>query len=183
MGTQTLQIPSGGYHTDKQVPSKVTRRQLSRPVHKVRVCRDNRPYALVPFTILGVITTGDYGPMWRVDRDYWVARIVANIGRHDTGTHPNDGTPSGVSMLMNMRRVSSDLSSDSPILTADARLNIAPNHHQDAINDSEDGAFSVDDFAIHRLNEGQHIYPRVSRVGSGRPGTNLVITAVLVPIP
>lgn len=178
-----LPTPEQGLHSAKEVPAQVQRRASARPVHKVRICRDNRAYVAVPFTIPGAVSALDYGPMWRVDRDYWVARMIANIGRHDDATHPNDGTPSGQAMLLNMRRVSVDLADDDPILNADARLNIAVDHHQDAINDQEDGPFDTTDFNIHRLAEGEHIYPRVGQVGSGRPGTGLVVTAILVPIP
>lgn len=173
----------GGLRQDKQVPAKVQRRALSRPVYKRRLCRDNRAYVAVPFTITGTIATGDYGPMWRVDRDYWVAKVIMNVGRHDTDTHPDDGTPSGAAIVANMRRVSVDLSTDVAILASDTRLHIAVDHHQDAINNSEDGGFVEGDFNINRLNEGQHVYPRISQVGSSRPGNNLVVTIVLVPIP
>lgn len=175
--------PASGFHSEQRIPNKVHRRVLGRPVHALRVCDDRRNYVVVPFTIPGAITVADYGPMWWANRDFWIARITANIGRHDEGTHPDDGTPSGTSVLLNMRRVTGDLSLDSAVLVADARLNIGVDHHQDAVNDSEDGAYDESDFAIKRLAEGDHIYPRISRIGSGRPGTGLVVTAVLVPIP
>ena len=170
-------------HQQRQTPGKVERRTLSRPVHKIRLCRDNRNYVFVPFTIDGTIATGDYGPMERMNRDYWIAKVIANVGKHDDGTHPVDGTPSGSAILMNMRRVTGNLGTDSAILASDSRLKIDINHHQDAANNSEDGDLEEADFNVTRLAEGQHIYPRISQVGSGRPGTNLVITVVLVPIP
>ena len=39
------------------------------------------------------------------------------------------------------------------------------------------------DFLIHRLNEHEHMYPEIIQVGSSFAGSNIVITAVLVPIP
>lgn len=183
MPTGLLAPPNHGLHADKQIPSKAQRRTTLRPVYKRRICRDNRVYVSVPFTIPGVVAAVDYGPMWRVDRDYWVARITANAGRHDDATHPNDGTPSGSDMVMNLRRVTVDLTDDQGILASDARLRIGQNHHQDAVNDSEDGAYSTDDFNIHLLEEGEHVYLSVSQVGSTRPGTGLVTTIVMVPIP
>lgn len=176
-------FPDTGLHSAKQIPGEAHRRNLMRKPHKVRICRDDRVYVSVPFTISGVVQAINYGPMWRVDRDYWVARVTANIGRHDDATHPNDGTPSGQSMRINLQRVKADLSSDVGLMNSDGRLNIGINHHQDAVNDAEEGIVQSGDFAIHRLFMGEHLYPRVIRVGSGRPGTGLVVTAVLVPIP
>lgn len=183
MPTGLLASPNHGLHADKQIPSKAQRRTTLRPVYKRRICRDNRVYVSVPFTIPGVVAAVDYGPMWRVDRDYWVAKITVNAGRHSDATHPNDGTPGGQALIGNMRRVSVDLTDDQPILASDARLKIAANHHQDAVNDTEEGRFEVGDFNIHRLGEGEHIYPRVLQIGTTRPGTGVVFTAVLVPIP
>ncbi len=177
------QTPDLGFHSAKQLSGVAHRRTLVRPVHKVRVCHDNRPYVAVPFTIPGVLDDIDYGPMWPVDRDYYVARLTLNLGRHSDATHPNDGTPAGQSILANMRRVSQDLTEDDPILGSDARLRIAVNHHRDAINNEEDGPYEVSDFNIRRLAEGEYIYPRFTQVGTTRPGTGAVITAVLVPIP
>jgi hypothetical protein len=177
-------LPIGGFQTFQHVPSKVHRRSLSRPVYKRRTCSDNRAYFTVPFTILGVQTVADFSPMWRVDQDYWIARLTANVGLHNESTHPNDGTPGGSSIKLNMRRVKgSNLSDDNKILVSNDRLNIAINHHQDSINDEDDGAFDESDFSIKHLAEGDHIYPTVTQVGSGRPGTHLVISIVLVPIP
>jgi hypothetical protein len=147
------------------------------------MCRDNRAYAFVPFTIPGPVEVLDYGPMWRADRDYWIARLVANVGRHDTDSHPNDGTPGGGYIRVNMRRVSRDYSSDISILTADNRLAILEDHHQDVVNDEDTHDFNRADFNIHRLKFGEHIYPSVTAIGSSRPGTGLVVTIVLVPIP
>jgi hypothetical protein len=182
MATQTIPLP-GSVRQDKRVPDQVHRRALARQPHKIRLCRDNRAYALVPFTIPGVVTATDYGPEWRADRDYWIAKIVAEVGRHNTATHPSDGTPAGQAIRANMRRVKSDLSTDVPILGSDSRLRIDVNHHQDAINNGEDGAFEESDFNITRLAEGDRMYVRVLQVGTTRPGTGLVVTAVLVPIP
>jgi hypothetical protein len=176
-------VPSSGLHNEKQIPSKVQRNVLMRTPHKRRICQDNRNYVEVPFTIPGAVQAINYGPMWRADRDYWIAKITANVGRHDTATHPNDGTPGGLAIRINMRRVSVDLSSDAAILTSDLRLVIAENHHQDAVNDEENGRFDENDFNLTRLAEGQHIYPRITQIGTTRPGTGLVVTAVLVPIP
>lgn len=178
-----LYAPASGLHPEMRIPSKVRRRSLSRPAYKRKLCRDDRNYVFIPFTITGAVATGDYGPMWRVDRNYWIARIMANVGKHASGTHPVDGTPSGAALILNMRRVTANLATDSSILASDTRLKIAIDNHQDVVNDAEEGAAVEGDFNILRLDIGEHIYPRVSQVGSGRPGANLVVTAVLVPIP
>ncbi len=176
-------LPIGGFQTFQHISSKVHRRTVNRPVYKRRTCSDNRAYFTVPFTFASTLTVRD-GSMWRVDRDYWIARITANVGTHVEATHPNDGTPSGQSIKVNMQRVKGDdLSQDNKILVSNDRLNIAINHHQDAINDEEDGPADESDFSIKFLKEGDHIYPHIIQVGSGRPGTNMVVAIVLVPIP
>lgn len=178
-----IYTPASGLHSEIHVPSKVRRRGLARPVYNRRLCRDDRNYVFIPFTIQGVLTTGNFGPMWKVDRNYWIARIILNVGRHDDATHPADGTPSGAAIVGNMRRVTKDLSGDAGILANDSRLKVAINHHQDVMNDDEEGDSVQGDFAILMLTTGEHIYPRLTQVGSGRPGTAAVMTAVLVPVP
>lgn len=163
-------------------PEKVRRRLTTRTIHKRRLCKDNRAYFSVPFTITGDIVVGDYAPMWRVDRDCWIAGITANIGKHDASTHPADGTPSGSTLEVNMRRVSTDLSTDAAIIATDSRLSIDIDHHQDWANDNENGAYVESDFNVPTLTEGEHVYVRVGQVGSGRPGSFLVVTLVLVPV-
>lgn len=177
-----LYTPSGGLHTDQRIPNKV-RRRGPRPMHKRRLCRDDRNYVFVPFTIPQPLVVGKTTPMERVDRHYWVARIMANAGTHDDGDHPDDGTPSGQPIIAQMHRVTGDLSSDVGILASDSRLKIAEDHHQDVINDDEEGGPVEGDFNILRLEEGEHIYPEILQIGSGRPGGAVVITIVLVPIP
>jgi hypothetical protein len=174
--------PIGGFKTFQHIPSKVHRRTLDRPVYKRRTCSDNRAYFTVPFTFVGPLTVRD-GSMWRVDRDYWIARLTANVGLHIDGTHPNDGTPSGASIKVNMQRVKKDLSADNKILVSNDRLVIPINRHQDAINDEDDGPYDESDFSIKHLAEGEHIYPHIIQIGSGRPGGTMVVSIVLVPIP
>ena len=177
-------VPEMGMYQAKQVPAQARRWGQVRPTHKVRICADNRVYVAWPFTIAGPVEALPYGPQERADRDYWISRITMEVGRHDDATHPaGDGTPSGQAILGNMRRISRDLTDDQPILNSDSRLRIAPDHHQDAINDEEDGPYDTTDFNIHHLDEGDRFYPQLSQVGSGRPGTLLVMSIILVPIP
>jgi hypothetical protein len=157
---------------------------LARPVFKRRTCQDNRAYFTVPFTFASTLTVSDGSPMWRVDRNYWVARVTANVGLHVEGTHPNDGTPSGQAIRVNMMRVKGDdLATTTGILASDSRLNVPINQHQDAINDENDGAADESDFTVKILHDGDHLFPRIFAVGSGRPGTKMVVSIVLVPIP
>ena len=167
---------------EASVPEKVVRRKLAREPRKRRLCRDNRPYHTVPFTIPGDVEVADYKPMWRVDRAYWVAGVTANIGLHDAGTHPDDGTPSGSPLRVGLRRVSADLSSDVSILDADTRIAIDINHHEDWANDNANGALELSHFNVHELAMGEHVYVSVTQIGSGRPGTDLVVSLVLVPV-
>jgi len=171
---------TSGLHEERSVPNKAHRRSLSRPVHKLRLCRDNRAYAFVPFTVGGAAATGDY-TMWPADRDYWIARITADVGKHDSGTHPNDGTPGGQAIRVNVRRVRGN--TDVAILGSDTRLHINADSHRDAVTDTGDGPLDLGDFNVRKLRAEDHIYLRVSQVGTTRAGNNLVVTVILVPIP
>jgi hypothetical protein len=180
--------PTGSAATFLQVPSKVHRHTLAHPVYKIRSCRDNRVYDVVPFTVAGPIAVGDYGPMWRADRDYWIARATVNIGTHNDNTHPLDGCPTGSAAKFNFIRViAGDPNWTAPtndsVLNSDQRLVVNPNHHQDAINDAEDGAVTTDDFNIHHLEEGEHVFLRILAVGSSVPGIRAVASLTLIPIP
>jgi hypothetical protein len=176
--------PLGGRLQYLEIPAKVHRRTLSRPVYKRQSCTDNRAYTTVPFTVAGPLAVVKYGPEWHADRDYWIARLTLEIGRHDSGTHPaGDGTPGGRQVNANMIRVKADQSSEAGILNSNSRLHVSANNHRDSVNDGEAGAFVSGDFNIHHLNEGDRIYPQFFQVGSTRPGTLAVISIVLVPIP
>lgn len=183
--SQLSQPITTGVRYDILVAPKAFRNtHTARPVTKRRTCRDGRPYVAVPFTIPGVVETRKYDTMWPADRDYWWARMTAVVGRHDELLHPNDGTPSGHDLTANMHQVDkSDNSNDQLVLTSNARLRIAENHHNDAVNNSDDSAFNIDDFRMHRIAAGDVLYVEVFSIGTGRPGTGLVVTAILVPIP
>lgn len=165
----------------KVLPESVHRRRLARQPRKQRLCKDNRNYMSIPYTITPTVSVGDWGPMWRADRDYWIAKVTANCGKHDS-THPNDGCPIGASLQANMIRVKADLSNPAPILTSDTKIAIADGHHQDVANDSENGVLTAGDFALTQLFMGEHVFPRILQVGSTSPGGPLVLTLVLVPV-
>lgn len=175
--------PLGGRTQFLDLPAKAHRRTLSRPVYRRMSCTDNRAYATVPFTVAGTIAVAKYGPQWHADRDYWIARLTLEIGRHDSGTHPNDGTPGGQAVHGNMHRVLASTGADALVLNSNSRLNVQPDHHRDAVNDNEDGAFQSGNFNVLYLNEGDALYIEFTQVGSSRPGTLAVMSAVLVPIP
>lgn len=176
-------VPEIGLHSAKQYPGVAQRRVPSARSHRVRICRDNRAYVVFEWTIPGVVTATSYGPNRPIDRDYWVARIAMSVGRHDSATHPNDGTPAGTDLTANLRRVTVNLASDDPILNSNSRLRITDNKHRDAVNDGDDGHFTEGDFNIKRLGEGELVYPVFPTVGSTRPGTAVVVSLVCVPIP
>lgn len=159
-------------------PEKVHRRDITHriKVGRRRLCRDERNYFVQSFTIKDDIFVDDFAPMWTVDRDYYFAKIRANVGLHN-GDHPDDGTPSGTPIHLNVRVVSADLSTDSAVLDNDARLEIDVNKHFDA-DTVEEGHYN-----IKKLFTGESVYIRVSQVGSGRPGTHLVTSLTLVPVP
>lgn len=177
--------PLGGRQQYLTVPAKVHRRTLERPVYRRQSCTDNRAYSQRDWTIPStIITTGDFGPMEKMDRDYWIARATMVIGRHDPDAHPDDGAPAAASVKANFVWI--DRNNDSnvqTILNSDSRLNIPIGHHHDAVNDQEEAAFSSGDFNIDYLNENDMVYPRIIQVEAGRPGMVLVMSLVLVPIP
>lgn len=177
--------PLGGRQQYLPIPAKVHRRTLARPVYKRQSCTDNRAYSARDWTIPStIIDEGDFGPMEKMDRDYWVARATMVVGRHDPDTHPDDGAPSGESVKANFVWIDRDDDSNvQMLLNNDARLNIPVGHHHDAVNDEEDGAYSVGDFNRRYLFENDTIYPRIIQVESGRAGMVLVMSLILVPIP
>ena len=180
MSREDLPHPSTPLHRDIAVPPKQQRRPPR--VYKRRICDDDRNFVPVQFTISGDLTTGDKSPMWRADRDYYFARVFANVGKHDDGDHPLDGTPSGSDVNVNVLRVLKDISATNKVLASDSRVRIQPNNHHDSSNTDEDGDFVDTDFAIKKLKLREHIYPTVLSVGSGRPGTSMVVTVMLVPV-
>lgn len=177
-------VPASGFYTGKQVPGVAQRRTTVRPVHSVRTCHDNRPYEVVPWTIPpAAVVAGRFQEPWVAHRDFWIARATATAGRHDTGTHPNDGTPGGQAINVNLARITFEEDDEQYIITNNSRLHIPANNHRDAVNDSDDGKFEVDDFRLHRLGEGDTVYVDLLQVGSTRTGSPIVVTLVVVPIP
>ena len=177
--------PLGGRLQYLPIPAKVHRRGMARPVYKRQSCTDNRAYSTFHWTIPStIIDTGFFGPMEKMDRDYWVARATMVVGRHDEATHPDDGAPSAESIKANFMWVDrNDSSNVQSILNNDARLNIPVGQHHDAVNDENDGAFSRADFNRQYLFENDEVYPHIVQVESGRPGMVLVMNLVVVPIP
>ena len=176
--------PEIGLYSAKQTPGSVNRRSLVRPVHAVRICHDNRPYEVVPWTIPpALVAEGRYQEPWQAHRDFYIARCTATAGRHDPDTHPADGTPGGQSIKVNLARITFAEDDEQHILASDARLVIPENHHRDAVNDEDDGPWDVGDFNIRRLAEGDKVYVDLLQVGTSRPGGPVVVTIVVVPIP
>lgn len=169
-------------HRDRKVPIKVYRPGPPK-VYKRRICDDDRNYTPYQFTVGGVLSAGLKGPQEVMDRNYYVASIKASVGRHDDDTHPDDGTPSGQSIQVNMYRVTKDSSSSAKILASDSRVEIEIDEHHDSTLDNEDNQLVKADINILKLFRGESIYPIVIRAGSGRPGTGLVVTAMLIPVP
>lgn len=136
-----------------------------------------RDRTIVDFSGSSPATVGFMSHMWRADRDYRIKRITATVGSHDPATHPVDGTPSGSSIKINVRRWESDFSSSVSVLSGsgDDLLDIDINSHRDS-------ATGVDtDFAYPNIDNGQFYQPKVLQVGSGRPGGGLRVSIVLVP--
>ncbi len=152
-------------------------------VYKRRICDDDRNYTPYQFTMPGPAFSGLKGPQEVMDHDYYVASIKASVGRHDDGTHPDDGTPSGQSIQVNMYRVTKDHSGSAKILNSDGRVEIEIDQHHDSTLDNDENKLVRGDFNILKVFRGESIYPYVVRAGSGRPGTGLVVTAMLIPIP
>lgn len=175
------QVPSGT-HRDLQVWSTLSPLH-PRKVYKRRICDDDRNYTPIIFTMQGDVTVGAKTPDWPADQDYYFHSVFASVGHHDSGDHPNDGTPSGDDILINCRRITADGSTDGAVLASDSRVRIQENHHKDSSNDDEDGHFTGTDLAIQKLYQHQVIYPYIVQAGSGRPGTSLVVTVMLIPVP
>jgi hypothetical protein len=180
----SILTPEIGLHSAKLISGPALRYSTHRRIHSVRICHDNRPYEVVPWTIPpAAVAAGRFQEPWTAHRDFWIARATAQAGRHDDATHPLDGTPGGQAIHVNLARITFEEDDEQYILANDGRLNIRVDHHRDAVNDEDDGAFEVDDFNLHRLAEGDTVFVDLLQVGSTRPGHPIVVTLVVVPIP
>lgn len=160
----------------EQIPVRTLRRELGHPPRKHYVCVDDRPYFSLPLTAPGTLSVGDYEPMWRAGRDFHIARIIATVGKHDDGTHPVDGCPTGGDLKVNVRRLTTDYSGDAAVLATDDILTISGStHHDTATHENTD-------YNLVRVLEGEFLYLRVVQVGPTQPGRNLVVQIDLVPI-
>lgn len=178
-------MPDSGLHFNQRIPEAVHRRDLNAKVRQRRICTDDRNYLPFQYTIPGVVTTGNYSPAMPVDKHYWVAGASAAVGRHDSGTHPNDGAPTGADMFFNFGVITRTGSSDTKLFVSDTEFTIAAGRHVD------DKAFAAmvspspwlrNDLNFTQLTPGMSVYPKVLQVGSSNPGTNLVLTLYLIPV-
>ncbi len=130
----------------------------------VRMLRDRVSKS---FTIPNEVIAQDYPQVWRADRDYRFKRVTAEVGV--------GGEPSGQALKVNLRKLSADRSSDTAVLDTDDTISIPA-------GDFKDGAGGdPSDFNDIHIDNGEYLYVRVIQVGSGDPGSNLVVTAVLIP--
>lgn len=172
---------SSGLYFEQGVPSKVHRRDLTAKVRKRRICVDDRNYVPIAFTIPSTnIGPGDYAPMFPIDRELWVAKVTAECGLHDSGSHPADGAAVD-EITINIRVVSADLSTDTALISSDSRLRIAQDEHQDTITNGTDLGWSGSNFNFRTLEPGMHIYVRIVNHNAETGGT-LVVTFWGVPV-
>lgn len=128
----------------------------------------------IPFTKPGEVIAKTYGSGWTADQEYTIVGVRARLGLHDGGTHPNDGTPGGADMLINLR-ITDDSGTNIGIFTQDNRLKIDAGTHKDTnwIREDDSG-FNRDTIA-----ENETVYVKVAQVGSSRPGSDLVVMLIL----
>lgn len=99
------------------------------------------------------------------------ARAVVSI--HDSGTHPNDGCPTGSAMNVAVDRWLDDESAFSSIFDADTRLHIDAATHKDTV--------PVTSFNIITLAPEEQLSINVKQVGSNFPGEDLVVQVYMEP--
>ena len=163
---------------ENRIPERIRRRSITAKVRKRRICRDDRPYVPVIWTIpASLLDATDFDPMWRCDRDYYIARVAVTVGLHFDDDHPaSDGTPGGQAIQLNLYRLEAALDVGDWIMATDNVLDVDADTHQDAANVTEG------EFNILRLYEGEMVYPSIFQIGSTRPGGVTQITMTLVPV-
>lgn len=129
------------------------------------------------FTKNGVVEAKMYDQGWTADRDWDIVGVRARLGRHTNATHPDDGTPGGSDMQINLRIVddADDDGNGVGIFTADNRLTIGAGTHKatDWIEEGDSG------YNRTFINKNETVFVKVATVGSSRPGSNLVVFLIL----
>lgn len=164
-------VAESGLSFDQRIPEQVHRSDFTAKVRKRRICVDDRNYAPVPFTTTEAVQAGDYEPSFPIDKDYWVARVTAEIGlRGQSGSATTE-------VRANIRVVSPN-GADQAMIASDSRLRIPVGEHIDAISAETDEDWRRGFLNIDQLRRGQSMYLRVLQGSGGR----LVVTVWLVPV-
>ncbi len=128
----------------------------------------------VPFNVTNTVEAKQYPQGWTADGRYTIVGVRARCGRHDAATHPDDGTPGGAEMQINVR-IEDDAGTSIAVFTTETRLRIEAGTHKDSSwiieGDAGFGRTYID------LNETAFV--KVFAVGSTRPGSNLGVFLIL----
>jgi len=162
--------------TTNKVPRGVQRPPFYARSRVHQVCTDDRNYTPYDFTLISPdgLAEADYEPARAVHRDSYVAKISVSCGKHDSGTHPDDGAVQGQALRLNVRRITVDESGDAALLSTDDIISVAVGDHHDSATDDETN------FAISRINAHESLYIRVVQAPTS---VGVVMVSVdLVPI-
>jgi hypothetical protein len=127
------------------------------------------------FTVDGEVEAKAYAAPWRAHRDVRIKRIKATAGRHDGGTHPDDGAPVGADLKAQIYKADTTLSSETAILSTGDIIKIDAGTHKDAAGGT-DG-----DYNTRNIDENEILYVDVTQVGSTSPGSDLAISVFMIP--
>ena len=128
---------------------------------------------IATWTKNGAVEAKHYDHLWMADRRYKFKKVRVRCGRHDSGTHPADGCPTGADLIVQVFLHNTDESTQTKLFSSDNRLVVTASTHKDT-------AWAADMTTTH-IEEDEALSIKVTQVGSTTPGQDLVVQVVMVP--
>ena len=136
------------------------------------------PRYTMAWTINGDAQAKMYKQLHPVPFDSKIIGAMMRADEHDAATHPNDGCPTGSALEANLRIWDADDGTNRKVFDTDARLKIPASRHRDTVF-LDDGDPSWSNQLVFK---GESVGVRIAAIGSGNPGSNVVIVATLEPV-
>lgn len=127
----------------------------------------------VDFTVSGDVEAKHYDTLWPADRRYKFKRVRVRFGRHDSSTHPADGCPQGQAAVVQVFWHDEDETTQDKLFSNDSRLTVQPSTHRDSV--------WADDITRTHIEENEHLSVKVTQVGTTAPGSDMVVSVIMVP--
>lgn len=121
----------------------------------------------VHWSVHGVLQVRELKKHWVVPRRCQPRKARIYVGHHKPATHPNDGAPTGGPVRVQLRRLTADETTETPMLDSDDRLVVPANKHKDVNFASS--------FVVTQLEKNDEVWPDVRAVGTTFPGEDMTI--------